>query len=206
MNENVENSAVQPEKWLRMLMYIAIATLVNTAISFLPVVPAVLTSWIARGIMVSMIVCMFRLAPVNARYRKAGIMRTVILACTLITSFISGTSLLNVAASILSIVAGYQEYSAHSELIADKDAKLSGKWHSLFNWSIATGLLLGFGTAVAVLLLTLMEMDVVGVTALVVGILSVPQMILDLVYVMYIKKTISALENTAGKSFEALCE
>lgn len=206
MNENVENSAVQPEKWLRMLMYIAIATLVNTAISFLPVVPAVLTSWIARGIMVAMIVCMFRLAPVNARYRKAGIMRTVILACTLITSFISGTSLLNVAASILSIVAGYQEYSAHSELIADKDAKLSGKWHSLFNWSIATGLLLGFGTAVAVLLLTLMEMDVVGVTALVVGILSVPQMILNLVYVVYIKKTISALENTAGKSFEALCE
>ena len=206
MNENMDSSAVQSEKWLRMLMYIAIATLANTAISFLPVVPAVLTSWIARAIMVAMIVCMFRLAPVNARYQKAGIMRSVILACTLITAFVSGTSLLNVAASILSIIAAYQEYSAHSELIADKDAKLSGKWHSLFNWSIATGLLVGFGSAVAVLILSLMEMDVVGVTALVVGILSVPQMILDLVYAMYIKKTISALENTAGKSIEALCE
>lgn len=206
MNENMDSSAVQSEKWLRMLMYIAIATLANTAISFLPVVPAVLTSWIARAIMVAMIVCMFRLAPVNARYQKAGIMRLVILACTLITAFVSGTSLLNVAASILSIIAAYQEYSAHSELIADKDAKMSGKWHSLFNWSIATGLLVGFGSAVAVLILSLMEMDVVGVTALVVGILSVPQMILDLVYAMYIKKTISALENTAGKSIEALCE
>ena len=60
MNENMDSSAVQSEKWLRMLMYIAIATLANTAISFLPVVPAVLTSWIARAIMVAMIVCMFR--------------------------------------------------------------------------------------------------------------------------------------------------
>ena len=195
MNEIKENSFVQPVKWLRALMYIAIVSLVNSIISFLPVVPAVLTSWIARGIMVALIVCMFQLAPVNVRYRKAGIMRAVMLVCTLITALVSGTSIMNLAVSILSIIAVYQEYNAHSELIADKDAKLSGKWHSLFNWSIATGLLVGFGSAVAVLILSLMEMNVVGVTALVVGILSVPQMILDLVYVMYIKKMISSFED-----------
>ena len=55
-----------------------------------------------------------------------SIMRAVMLVCTLITAFVKGTSILTLAASILSIIAVYQEYNAHSELIADKDSRLSG--------------------------------------------------------------------------------
>lgn len=62
MNENMENRSELLVKWLRVLMYIAIVSLVNSAMNFLPFVPAEVTTWISRGIMVAVVVCMFQLA------------------------------------------------------------------------------------------------------------------------------------------------
>ena len=186
MNENMENRSELLVKWLRVLMYIAFVSLVNSVVNFLPFVPASVTTWISRGIMVAVVICMFQLASANARYKKAGIMRAIMLVCTLITAFVYAYSILNLVASILSIIAVYQEYNAHSELIADKDSKLSGKWHSLFMWGLIAGILVGFGSTVTVLILTMLQSDVVRLTAIFVGILSIPQMILDLVYMLYL--------------------
>ena len=195
MNENMENRYELLVKWLRALMYIAIVSLVNSVVSFLPFVPAAVTAWISRGIMVAVVVCMFQLAPANERYKKAGIMRVVMLVCSLVTAFVYASSVLNLAASILSIIAVYQEYNAHSEMIADKEPHLSGKWHGLFAWGLIAGILVGFGSTVTVLILTMLQSDVVRLTAIIVGILSIPQMILDLVYMLYIKKMISIIDN-----------
>jgi len=145
--------------------------------------------------MVGAVVCMFRLAPANGRYKKAGIMRAIMLACTLITAYAYASSILNLAASILSIIAVYQEYYAHAELIADQDSKLSGKWHSLFNWGLVVGILVGFGATAAALILTMLELDAVRLTAMIVGVLGIPQMILDLVYMLYLKKMVSIFED-----------
>ena len=41
----------------------------------------------------------------------------------------------------------------------------------------------------------MLQSDVVRLTAIIVGILSIPQMILDLVYMLYIKKMISIIDN-----------
>ena len=196
MNENMENRLELLVKWLRVLMYIAFVSLVNSVVNFLPFVPAAVTTWISRGIMVVVVICMFQLASANARYKKAGIMRAIMLVCTLITALAYASSILNLVASILSIIAVYQEYNAHSELIADKDSKLSGKWHSLFTWGLIAGILVGFGSTVTVLILTLMGSDVVRLTAIIVGVLSIPQMILDLVYMLYLKKMVAILENS----------
>ena len=86
MNENMENRSELLVKWLRVLMYIAIVSLANSIVNFLPFVPAAVTTWISRGIMAAVVVCMFRLTPANERYKKAGIMRAVMLVCTLITA------------------------------------------------------------------------------------------------------------------------
>lgn len=195
MDENMENRSEMLAKWLRILMYIAIVSLANSAVNFFPFVPAAVTTWISRGIMVAVAACMLQLAPTNVRYKKAGIMRAVMLVCILITAFVHASPILNLAAYILSIIAVYQEYNAHSELIADKDSKLSGKWHSLFTWGLIASILVGFGSTVTVLILTMLESDVVRLAAIIVGILSIPQMILDLVYMLYIKKMISIFEN-----------
>lgn len=188
MNENMEFKKDLIAKWLRIMMYIALASLVNSVIDFLPFVPASVTAWISRGIMVAMVVCLFQLAPANDRYKKAGIMRAVMLVCTLITAFLYASSILTLAASILSIIAVYQEYNAHSELVAEKDAKLSGKWHSLFTWGIIAAVLVSFGSIVTVLIVAMLEMDAVRATSVIVGLLSVPQLVIDVVYLLYLKK------------------
>ena len=137
--------------------------------------------------MVAMIVCMFRLAPVNERYKKAGILRAVWLGC-MIASLVFLPSILILTASILSIIAVYQEYSAHSEVVADKDAKLSRNWHSLFNWSIVTGLLVGFGSVVTALIASFAGVEITRITAIVTGILGIPQLVIEIVYLLYLKK------------------
>lgn len=194
MNENRNFDPGMLTKWLRVLMYISVVSLINAAANFVPFIPAALTTWISRGVTIAMVICMFQLAPVNARYRKAGILRAVMLICTLITAFVHASSILTFTASILSIVAVYQEYNAHSELVSDQDAKLAGKWHSLFNWSILAGVLVGFGSVLGALIVAAFEMDVVRVTALVIGLLGIPLMILDFVYILYIRKMIAIFE------------
>ena len=187
MNENMEFRSDLLTKWPRVLMYIAIVSIVNSVISILPIIPASVTTWISRGIMVAMVVCMFRLAPVNERYQKAGILRAVWLGCML-ASLVFLPSILILTASILSIIAVYQEYSAHSEVVADKDAKLSRNWHSLFNWSIVTGLLVGFGSMITALIASFAGVETTRITAIVTGVLSVPQLVIEIVYLLYLKK------------------
>lgn len=195
MSENMKSWHNMINKWLQVLIYISIVSLINSVLNFLPFVPAAVTTWISRGIMVAMVICMFQLAPVNARYKKAGIMRSVMLGCTLITAFLWASSILTLAASILSILAVYQEYSAHSELIADKDLKLSRKWHSLFNWGILAAVLVSFGSIVAVLIVSMLETDAVRTSAIIVGGLSIPQLVIDVVYLLYLKKMTGYFQN-----------
>ena len=141
--------------------------------------------------------CMLQLAPVNERYKKAGIMRAVMLGCALFTAFVFGSTLLTLAASIVSIIAVYQEYHGHSELIAEMDAKLSGRWSSLFTWSILAAVLLSFGASVVAVILVLADMEggASRISAIAIALLSIPQCIIDLVYISYIKKMITLFEN-----------
>jgi len=178
-------------KWLQVLMYIALISLINSVVDYLPFVPADASLWISRGIMLSMVIATFQLAPVNRRYRTAAIMRAVMLGCALFTSFVFGSTLLSLAASIVSIISVYQEYSAHSELVADKDPKLSRKWHSLFNWSILAAVLVSFGSVVVVLLVTMSAMDTGIVTDLIVLLLGIPQLVIQVVYMVYLKKMVT---------------
>ena len=193
MDDNMKYAKIHV--WLPVLMYCALASLINSVISYLPIIPASLTTWISRGIMLTMTISMLQLAPVNERYKKAGFLRAVMLGCALFTTFISGSVILTLTASIASIIAVYQEYHGHSELVAEMDAKLSGRWNSLFMWSILAATLVSFGASVIAVILVLADMEGgasrISAIAIAIGLLSVPQCIIDLVYISYIKKMIA---------------
>ena len=195
MDENIKFAKIRV--WLPVLMYCAFASIINSIITYFPFIPASLTTWISRSIMLAVTICMFQLAPVNERYKKAGIMRAVMLGCALFTAFISGSTILTLTASIVSIIAVYQEYHGHSELIAEMDAKLSGRWSSLFTWSILAAVLLSFGASVVAVILVLADMEggASRISAIAIGLLSIPQCIIDLVYISYIKKMVALFEN-----------
>jgi len=177
-------------KWLRVLMYIAITSLVNSIANYFPFVSADVTTWISRGIMVAMILCMFQLSSVNRRYKTAAILRTIWLGTLLVGTLLHIPATLILGTSILSVIAVYQEYHGHSELIEEMDNELSGKWNSLFIWSFIAPLLLSIGSSVAMVTATFMNLDVAKITAITTGIMRIPQYLVDVIYLMYLKSMI----------------
>lgn len=191
MKENTELTA----RWLKIIMYIGIVSLINSFLSIQPFVSLGFTTWISRGIMLAMAVCMIKMAPIHQRYCKAGIYRGIMLVLTLITAFVFTSSLLTIAASVLSIMAVYQEYSAHSDLVANMDPKLSRNWQNLFNWGILAVVLVSFGSIVGVLMVVMLELDSPNTSAQIIGILSIPQFVIDVVYLRYIGKMTGYFES-----------
>ena len=64
MNEN----RIDLVKWLRVLIYIAIARIINTLVGIPAFIPTALTAWISRILMALMVFAMFKLAPANDQY------------------------------------------------------------------------------------------------------------------------------------------
>lgn len=191
---NSQNSGNSTIKWLRILIYIEIVSLVNTVINYVPIVPAAFTTLVSRGALIAVTVCMFQLASVNERYKKAAILRTVMVCCSLLTAYLFSSTILVLAASVFSLLAVYQEYNAHAELVAEKDPILSVKWHSLFYWGIVASLVVSLGSIAATLLVAMMDMDAARASAIIVSILSIPQFVIDVVYIRYLKKSIAIID------------
>lgn len=202
MNENnmVRNGAAI--KWLQMWFYIALVSVINSVITVIPAVPATLTAWISRGIMAAMIFCAYKLSSVGERYKKAAVYRAVMLGCTLAVVFLLKSSVLNLAASIFSIMAVYQEYSAHAELIEEQDPKLAGKWHGLFYWGLVAGVLIFFGTMIVAVVASAAEMDIATAAAAIVALLSIPQLIIEVIYLWYLARTIKILNASGGNDYD----
>ena len=68
----MEENRIDFAKWLRVLMYIAIAGLANTLVGIPSFIPTVITSWISRILMAVMVFSMFKLATANDRYKDSG--------------------------------------------------------------------------------------------------------------------------------------
>lgn len=195
MDENTNFDICKLTKWLRVLMYIAIVSLANSIVNYVPFVPASITTWISRGIMVAMIVCMFQLASSNGRYKTAAILRVIWLGTLLLGTLLHIPSVLVLGTSILSIIAVYQEYHGHSEVLTEKDTVLSAKWKGLFIWSFIAPLLLSIGSSAAMVISSFMNLDVAKVTAITTSIIRIPQYGIDVIYLLYLKKMLSIFEN-----------
>ena len=190
----MEENRIDFAKWLRVLMYIAIAGLLNTFIGIPSFVPSVITSWISRILMAVMVFTMLKLAPANDRYKKAGIQRAIVLALTIATDLLHSGAILTLIAGTLAIVADYQEYHGHSELVEEKDHQLSGKWTSLFMWSIVVGLLLGFTSTAAGMFAAMAGIDTMKATIMIAAILAIPQYVIEIIYILYLKKMVTIFE------------
>ena len=187
----MEENRIDFVKWLRVLIYIAIARIINTLIGIPTFIPTVVTAWISRILMAGIIFAMFKLAPANDRYKKTGIQLAIVLVLTIATELLNTGAVLTLIAGILSIVAEYQEYHGHSELVEENDHQLSGKWTSLFMWSIGVGLLLGFTSTAAGIFAAMAGIDTMKATIMIAAILAIPQYVIEIIYILYLKKMVA---------------
>lgn len=184
MNENTYS----PAKWLQYLLYAGIAAALNTILGFLL---GDLSVWLGIAISGAAVYLLFRLVEANERYQKAAIFAIVALVAALFNN-----TLLSLVGSVCSIVAEYQEYHAHSELIGERDPKLAGKWRTLFWLQFIVGLVLGLLLSfVSVILVMISGLETAAATAVLAMVLAVVTLILQVLYLVYLNRTIKLLEN-----------
>ena len=174
-------------KWMQNLFYVQCATLVLALIAMLPFVGSWF-SWVIRLATIATIFVLYKLSPLNARYLKAAIFMG---ASILTTIFLKGLGVLAIVGMICSLIAIYQEYMGHSELIKEADAKLSKNWNSLFNWEIWGGFLIGAVTAPIVIAIGMVESSS-GVVSTAVALLFSEgfSLVLNIVYLVLLKRMI----------------
>lgn len=187
-----------PVKWLRNLFYIHIASTALSLISMLPI-PDGWTVWVSRAISVAAIVCLFQLTPAQQRYKKAFLYRTVTFVLVLIHDTRFGSlpllSFLLLASSVCSIIAQYQEYHGHGDLIREQDPKLADKWHSLFMWQVVFSVLITFAASfLAVLVSMLMGSGTDVASTIVMVITQCLSLALEVVYLVYLNRTIHLVQ------------
>jgi len=174
-------------KWIQILFYVQCVAFVLTLIAMLPFVGSWF-SWLIRITTIATIFVLYKLSPLNTRYLKAVIFMVVTMITTI---FLKGLGVLAIVGMICSLIAIYQEYMGHSELIKEADAKLSKNWNSLFNWEIWGGFLVG-GIVVPVVLAILMadSSNVQFATNVTLVTADAFNIILQLVYLVLMKRMI----------------
>jgi len=190
-SEEAPTATLSP-MWIRSLFYIHIASLALSLVTVVwlnnPVTP-----WINHALSAGIVLCLLKLAPASSRYRTAAILTAAVLGCTLLSKLALGT-LMNLAASVLAIIAAYQELHAHGEAVEEKDPKLSRKWCALFLWQLLIGILAGFASTAATVILVLADMDEAQITQLIVTAIGLVSLIPSILYLVYLRRTIRLFE------------
>lgn len=175
-------------KWLQYLLYVGIGAAANyLLVSFLPQSVHRLVGYLLTA---ASLYLMYRLTPDNGRYHRAILFSGV----SLIISALS-IRVVALAGSLCAILGQYQEYTAHGELIADRDPGLTKKWGSLFWFQMAVEIigtvLITFVAATVTAGGSIANNLIISMATVAASFISV---ILKVMYLVYLKRTIKALK------------
>lgn len=175
-------------KWIKNLFYIHCVALVGYMIGLLPFIGSWF-GWVNSIVAMGTVFCLYKLMPVNERYRKAAIFSGIAVVLSLITNA-TDLGLFSIVISVCNLVGLYQEFCGHSEMLTGIDDKLSRKWHTLFNWNVFGSIILGIiGAPVIVMLGVLLVLDANILTALTLVLIGGFEVIIRIVYLTYLKRT-----------------
>ena len=185
-------------KWLRILFYAQIASMVLTLINMATYLDNI-TVWAGQAITVAVIWSLFQLKDVNPRYRTAAIAQAAVLICGFLTTPVNSSavglsSILLLVGSIAAWVTAYQEYHAHSELVAEADERLAKKWDGLFLKEILIGLAISAISVVGTTVLVAAGMVSGTITTVIIALTTITNLILEGLYLLYMKQTLTLLD------------
>ena len=176
------------EKWLKYLLYVGIGAMVNYLLA--TVIPAPVHNLLGYLLTAASLYLMYKLTPDNGRYYRVILFSGV----SLIISALS-IRVVALAGSLCAILGQYQEYTAHGELIADRDARLANKWGSLFWLQLAVELIGGVAiTIIAGAMTAGGSVESTSIAAIATVAASFITVILKVMYLVYLRKTVKALE------------
>lgn len=149
-------------------------------------------AWVKQAAALTVVICLFQLAPANKYYKNAAWYRVCMLAVGLIQAMSDFDAALSPLSTVLMLLATYEEYTAHRELVKDLDAGLSGKWHKLFIRQIIWNVVFLIIAIPLALLLTIFGFygaDVIGAAGM-----GLP-VVFTVVHIIYLKRAVRLLQN-----------
>ena len=181
---NEQNTA----RWLKYLLYVNIAALGNTVLSnFLPG----LSGWLSPILTLLALYMMARLVPSNGRY-----LRVVLFTGVSVLISVLNIRQVVLAGALCSIIGQYQEFTAHGELIRERDQKLADKWGSLFWLQFAVTIISTLlGSVLAAVLVASGSVDAEALAPVITVAVALVTLLLKVLYLVYLKKTIKLLED-----------
>ena len=183
-------------KWLWGLFFLRLGGLVLDGVS------RALTGdfwavWVSYGISACTCICLFFLAPLCEDYRKAGYFKTGSFGLTLLNTFVLKNSAVLVAISVLSFLAAYHTYTAHSRICPE--SKLSKHWQLLLGSELLIAALKMLVSATGTVLLLLVQINITDLTNSLMAVLFVAGAVLSVLYLVLMHKTIRLVEqNVSG--------
>ena len=196
MNVEMQKSHIPLlQKWLRFLLYLQMAGIVMAILNLIPGVSG-WTTWLSYFFNAGMLYALFMMAPSCIRYRKSAVYRAINLISLIFVLILKNLGLLGsvitLAGSVCGIIASYQEYHGHGEVVKEADQKLEGQWRSLFIWQMIVGVVLGVGTAAGVIISAVSGGAIS--TDVGVAVISLPSIVLQVVYLVYLNRTLKVLQ------------
>ena len=176
-----------PYVWMHWLFIVHIVALLSSFAGWLPIPN--LSFGLNLFVILGTICCLKNLEVKNPRYKKAFVFLVLSLVMLFVNRLLPN-SLVSLVASVLSLIAVYQEYAAHAEVAAPYDMKLARTWRSLFVWEIIIGVVASMFLTVAVLALTMLEMDAARMTMIISGALTVVKALLKIIYLSCLNKMV----------------
>lgn len=124
---------------------------------------------------------LYKMSAEGIRYRGAALCRFISAAFSILLLPMSADSenplvvIMALVAVVIDMIGEYYEYMGHTDVLADVDRKLSGKWFRLWKWYLAAFLGIFAGTVLAVMIpiLGMLVMLVCTVGTVIVGILKI---------------------------------
>lgn len=178
-------------RWLRRLICAHAVSTVTTLISMYTMGEGWF-AWVNQAAALTVVICLFQLAPANKYYKNAAWYRACMLAVGLIQAMSDLTAALSPLSTVFMLLATYEEYTAHGELVKDLDAGLSGKWHKLFIrqiiWNVVF-LIIAIPLAFLLTMFGFYGADVISVVGMAL------QVVFTVVHIRYLKRAVRLLQD-----------
>lgn len=181
-------------KWIKNLFCIECVVLLALVLENFSVLDSFIR-WIRIFLSMASIYCLYKLMPLNNRYQKAVIFSGIATILTLFTN-LGILVVLSLPLVICSLIGVYQQFYGHSEMILTIDNKLSKKWRTLFMWNVFGPFIVAIVAPLFILIPVITELfdtSVISIAAAMIG--SGFVVILQIVYVIYLKYTHDVCEN-----------
>lgn len=140
--------------------------------------------------------CYFALSSANSRYRTAGIFQVLYMLCLLLSTPLNNMGLLMLVSALLKLIADFQEYYAHAEMLERTDGGLAHSWRTLFNWYIVLLLIAMFFSFILTTLVLMLALDRITTfwistySLSIAAVTYLPELIVDIFYLIYLNRMI----------------